>query len=530
MMSSPTALSRRFERIHKHLQSGNLQAAGQHCELAVQQYPEHPEGWLLFSELWLRVGHTGHAVQCAKRAMKLAADESSRHAVQATRCLVIHGSLNEARQLALKTTDHEDLSAPDLVNLGNALGLAGDHEAALGCFQRAVALEPDNPNALYNLATSLRLHGETESAESVFDQIIELKPSDFEAWYSRSLLRKQTTANNHIDALKEALESAQNDTVAAHLHYALAKELEDLGLYDQAFDQYRKGADLRDRQLAFDPASEIVGMQAMQSDRSGLDPSSNVQLEPEADDPIFIVGLPRSGTTLLEQILSAHSAVVAAGELNDFPQALYAQSGINPRHRDALSQLAALTDEIDFGEVGRRYLDSTRQRFGSNCRVIDKLPSNFLYLGPLSQALPGARIILLERHPMDSCLAIFRALFRNGYPWSYNLEKIGDYYSAYHALTRHWLDILPPEQLIRLSYEELVDDPHATVAKLLDALHLDWQDDVMNFHQAQRAVATPSSAQVREPIYSSSVGRWKRHADALEPLIRQLQIAGVMDS
>lgn len=519
-------LIRQIQSIKKHLNAGDLQSAGRQCEQAVQAFPQHPEGWSIFSEVWLRIGHTEHAYKCAERAVELGPD-TIHYSTQLARCLSIHGDHARAKEVAKSASTGSDASPRELVNLGNVLGMAGDHENALLCFRRAAELDPDNPTVLYNLATSLRLHGETEAAEATYDRIIELRPSDYEAWHSRSLLRRQTRDRNHVDSLRQALDKTADDAARAHLYYAMAKELEDLGETDQAFRAYQEGAERRDRQLDFDVAPEVSGMEAMQSAYPAARLAAAESLPPKSDDPIFIVGLPRSGTTLLEQILSAHSDVIAAGELPDFPVALYAAAGINPRRADALTLLAASSERLDEADPGRRYLHGVHRRFGSGLRIIDKLPSNFLYLGPLALALPGARVILMERHPMDSCLAMFRTMFRHGYPWSYNLEKIGRYYCAYHRLTRHWLDVLPSERIIRVSYESLVDRPQPVVADILKQLDLDWQDACMAFHRQERAVATPSASQVREPIYRTSTGRWKQHARALEPLRGKLRAGGI---
>ena len=249
------------------------------------------------------------------------------------------------------------------------------------------------------------------------------------------------------------------------------------------------------------------------------------------DEPIFVLGMPRTGTTLVERILASHSQVTSAGELNNFalemsreakklmPQGK-TQQGISKLDRVAASLM------IDFTQLGQQYIESTRPLSGQAAHFVDKMPLNFLYAGLIHMALPKAKIVHLQRHPLDTCFAIYKTLFADAYPFSYTLEELGRYYAGYRRLMRHWQEAMPGV-IYHQSYEALVENIEAQTRQLLGHCGLDWEPACLDFHSQQRASTTASATQVRQPVYTSSVGKWRRFRNQLSPLIKTLESEGI---
>jgi hypothetical protein len=238
-------------------------------------------------------------------------------------------------------------------------------------------------------------------------------------------------------------------------------------------------------------------------------------------EPIFIVGLPRTGTTLVDRILSSHSTVFAAGELNNFAlemtRLIQRQGSVRSK-----SEAIAASLHIDFAQLGKNYIDSTRPQTGHSAHFIDKMPLNYLYCGLIAKALPNAKIIELVRHPLDTCYAIYKQLFTLAYPFSYDLDDLAQYYLAYVRLMQHWHAALPG-RILRVRYEDVVDNQEQQTRRLLQYCELDWEDGCLAFEKNRQASTTASAVQVREPIYRSSLGKWRHVQHELQPLIEKLR-------
>lgn len=396
------------------------------------------------------------------------------------------------------------------------------HHDAHRCQIQAAAITPDDPKAIYNLAASAVAVGRIEAAEQLFSRVIALDPSDGDAWYNRSTLRRQTAGSNHVAALEQALASVPERTPReVALCYALSKELEDLGIYDKSFEYLQRGARSRRRQLSYRVEMDL---EAMEQIRRAFD--TIVAAAPPASPgpgPVFILGLPRSGTTLVDRILSSHSAVASLGEINDLAHAVMSATGAASGKLDLIRRTA----RADFQALGREYLRRIGGYGASKPFLIDKTPLNFLYLGIIRLALPTAKIVHLRRHPLDSAYAIYKTLFRMGYPFSYDLEDLGRYITAHHRLMNHWRDSLPGG-FLDVDYEALVQQPYEVSRSVLDWCGLSWEPPCAAFHLNPTPVATASAAQVREPMHARSLGSWRRHEAQLQPLVRLLQSTGVL--
>jgi tetratricopeptide (TPR) repeat protein len=412
--------------------------------------------------------------------------------------------------------------------LGSVFSFANEHRRALRAYDQAIALAPNKSNYVFNRAAVRRFVGELDAAESDYDRALELNPQDFEAYKNRADLRTQTAARNHVAELEAALARTGSDWRGeVQIRYALAKECEDLGLYAQAFAHLRAGAQRRREHLRYDVAQDVATVDWIIEAFPDGPPPAVADASARDAAPIFIVGLPRSGTTLVERILASHSQVRSGGELHAFARCLVAAAG---RHggRAPLPrrELVARSAGLDFAALGREYLAAARAEAGLSGRFIDKMPLNYLYCVLIARALPDAKIVHLHRHPMAACYAMYKSLFREGYPFSYDLEEIGCYYVAYRRLMEHWQRTMPGV-ILSLSYESLVADPPGGMRQLLAFCGLDWEDAVTRFHDNPAPSTTASAAQIRRPIYDSSVAQWRHYAHELSALEAQLRCAGI---
>jgi tetratricopeptide (TPR) repeat protein len=402
--------------------------------------------------------------------------------------------------------------------MGRALSLGGDQAGALKAYDQAVALAPDEPHYLFNRATVRRFLGDLEGAEADYDRVVALRPRDYEAHLNRSELRTQTPLRNHVASLEALLAEGRADWLGeVRLRYALAKECEDLGQYQRSFLHLSQGAALRRQHLRYDIANdEATAGWIMRAYPQSTEAPAGVA------GPIFIVGLPRSGSTLIERILSSHSRVRAGGELPHFTLAVVGAVGARRTREELISHSALL----DFNALGRDYLARVRaQGIAVDC-FTDKMPLNYLYCGLIRRALPTARIVHVRRHPMAACYAIYKTLFQDGYPFSYDLKELARYYVAYHRLMRHWAETLPGA-IHELYYEDLIADSGLVTRRLLEFCGLEWQEACADSHSSTTPVTTASAAQVRRALYDTSVSQWRHYRNQLSDLERHLDAAGL---
>lgn len=408
-----------------------------------------------------------------------------------------------------------------LQKLGLRYTLLGLFDAAERCYAQALALRPADAGCLYNHATTLVALGRIDEAEAALDRVIELAPDDGDAWYNRATVRRQTPQRNHVAQLQARIDAtAADDPVQVPLGYALAREREDLGEHAASFAALKRGADARRRRLQYRVEDDLDTMALI---AATFDAGFFARSHVGHDDarPLFVVGLPRSGTTLVERTLASHPAVASRGESADLAQAVVRLAGAAAGKADLVRRTAGM----DFAALGQAYCNTLPP--GAQTRVIDKTPGNFLYLALIAAALPQARIVHLRRNPMDACYAIYKTLFRMAYPFSYDLDDLGRYWLGYDALMAHWRRVLPAERFIEVDYEALVADHEGQSRRLLAHAGLGWDPACLAFDRNPAPTLTASAAQVRQPVYRSSVGLWRRYETELAPLRRRLEAAGV---
>ncbi|MGH8190851.1 MAG: tetratricopeptide repeat-containing sulfotransferase family protein [Rhodanobacteraceae bacterium] len=414
-----------------------------------------------------------------------------------------------------------------LAVLGNVYFQANAFGSAAAAMDRAASLAPRDAHLRFGLGRALEMLGDTAGADRELQSCIEIEPRYWPAYLRLTMLKRQTAESQHIYDWRELLRQNDSDPGARiFLNLALAKESEDLGDYTTAFHHYTCGKSAARRTRP--PSAERD--RAMFSALLQCFPGPDVQSEqgfPSAA-PIFIVGMPRTGTTLLDRMLSSHPGVCSAGETQNFPTALQKASG-SQEALLSLSDLAAATRHIDWYQLGATYVESTRPGTAAGPRFIDKLPHNFLYAGFIARALPNARILCLRRGALDTCLGNFRHLFElesGFYDYSLDLLDIGHYYVEFDRLLAHWRTVLPG-RIMEVGYESLVQAPEATLRHVLTFCDLPWNALCLRPEDNQTPVRTPNSWQVREPVYASSIGRWRHYAHELQPLRDILTVAGI---
>lgn len=420
--------------------------------------------------------------------------------------------------------------ALSLDTLGCVYARLGRHEAALPHFAAAVALEPDNREFRYNQAVTLNFLGRVAEAEAVLEVLIALAPGEAKAHHLLASLRKQSAQANHVARLEGLFAQAAPMRDRLLLGYALAKELEDLGEEARALATLCSVNAQHRQALAYDSAQDAANFQAMQACWPLIRPAADA---PDAA-PVFIIGMPRTGTTLVDRILSSHPDLESAGELQAMPLAVKAMAGTGGRHvLDPATAMAAARG--DMAALGRDYLRRAAHHRGGHGRgdiaprFIDKFPGNFHYVGFIAEALPQARIVCLRRHPMDTVLANFRNLFAISsryYDYSYDLMDIAAYYAGFDRLMAFWRQVLPG-RVMELAYEDLVSDQEGQTSALLAHCGLAWDARCLAFQDNAAPVSTPSAAQVRRPIYRDSVARWRRHEAVLAPVREYFEQEGI---
>lgn len=396
------------------------------------------------------------------------------------------------------------------------------HEAAYECGKRLMRLAPNSLRAAFSAASAATVVNETDEAERLLDGIIAKAPSQAEAYYARSRLRRQTREHNHVDELETQLANLPAGSPAeVPLCYALGKELEDIGDYGESFVHIQRGASARNARLSYEVDRDLATFNEI---ATTFDAAWKLSSEPGADirGPVFVLGLPRSGTTLVDRILDAHPEVSSLGEVSDFAYAVMRLGGPATSKSELIRRVA----RADLAALGAEFWDALKGYGETGPMLIDKTPANYLYLGLILEALPAARVVHVRRHPMASGYAMYKALFRMGYPFSYDLEQIGRYYAAYHRLMEHWHETWPG-RILDVCYEELVDDQAGVSQRIVAHCGLRWSDDCLTFHENAAPTATASALQVREPIYREARDLWRRFEAQLEPLARTLGEEGI---
>jgi tetratricopeptide (TPR) repeat protein len=507
---------RLWERARRYVAEGQSAAARITLEALLQRIPNSAAvhlqlGGLAYAEDRLR-DCTRHTIDAAK---VLPDDVDA--ILQIVLTLLQVGETVLARRCLDSPAIARSRDAVALARLAGARQMVGDHPEALQLLDRAMALGHDNADFRYIRAVQLLFNGKAEQAESELKTCLRMGSTYGRASVTLARLHRQSRESNHVDYIRTQLQRvAKGSEDHAAFEYALYKELEDLGEHDAAWAALERGSAVMFARLEYDAAWEsriIDGLTAFFTADFLTQAAAQPQQGPQ---PIFIIGMPRSGTTVLDRILGNHSQVLSAGELGDFARAVRwgaDHKSIQPIDETILQR----APQVDFAQVGARYLAQTQWRAGGRSHFVDKLPINWIQAGFIRRALPGARILHMTRDPMDACFSNFRAFFGVGYAYSYNFDALAAHYRQYRRLMDHWHDAMPG-QILEVPYARLVADAESVTREVLDFCGLPYEAGCAELDRNTAPVATLSSQQVREPIHQRAIGEWQRYARQLEPL------------
>jgi len=434
----------------------------------------------------------------------------------------------KALEMVQRAIDLDPKMAHSYVMRGNILNKAQRHEESIAAYREALEISPFNPGALSGMGHVLKTIGRQQESIDAYRKCIQSHPHFGEAYWSLANLKTFEFEDDEVEVMEHMVEDTDlPDEPKVNFYLSLGKHYENRGHYDRAFENYRRGNELRRAHETYDPVqTEVIHDRIIKvfdreffKQREGWgDPDSS---------PILIVGLPRSGSTLIEQILASHSMVEGTMELPDLARTIAELSKSSPGKTEYPEAVEPLEPE-QATALGRSYLQATLRYRTPLPRFIDKMPNNFASVGFLHLILPNAKVINARRHPLDSCLGSYKQLFFKGQSFTYDQFELGDYYLQYQRMMDHWHDVLPG-QVLDVRYEEMVADQETQTRRILDYLGLPWEDQCLRFYETERAINTASSEQVRQPIYTSALHFWRNYEhhlgeliETLEPLLRDL--------
>jgi len=393
-------------------------------------------------------------------------------------------------------------------------------ERAEKAYDRALALNTECDDALLGLGHLCMENGQMEKAEELFLRALQFKPDNLGARIHIAQVKKVKAGDDNFAALleEEKKSAGFSENKRMSLHFALGKCYDDSKDYEHAFPHFLAGCKIKRAKLSYDPAHaarQFAGVKEI-FDQAIIE--RLVDAGEQSNLPIFVLGMPRSGTTLTEQIIASHPDVYGAGELND----LLGIANRNTSTASSFPENLRSLDRVTLSSWGAEYISGLKQRAPTAQRITDKMPANFFAVGLIHLMLPNAKIIHVNRNPVDTCLSCFTRLFNRKQEHTYDLAELGRYYVNYARLMEHWRNILSDGAFLDIRYEDIVEDQEGQARKLIEYCGLEWNDACLNFHKTQRSVRTASLTQVRQPIYTSSVERWRSYEKFLGPLLDAL--------
>ncbi|QKX17072.1 sulfotransferase [Microbulbifer sp. YPW1] len=509
------------------LNRGDMRSLHQCCREILQREPGHSDAWFLISIATAAAGQLNKALEMIERALQKAPRNEEYLSQKARYCAQLN-RYAPAIQAADAAMAEKPQRALILDTLGVVYAKFDEHNKAITPLRQAVALSPDNAQFQFNLGSTEQFLGNQEAARNAYRKSIELKPDFARARWALSELEKNTRNSDKRDTLQSALEkpglSAEDQLYLSH---ALARHYEQGGLYRDAFSVLAEAKSRYRQKSGYTFAQDAELFSSIKS-AFPVDTAGESENDLGAES-VFILGMPRSGTTLVEQIIASHSQVATLGELHEFPLII--------KQHSATSSPQALSPEVVSAalrsapeEIAKDYIERCRERGQNSARSIDKLPMNFLYIGFILRSLPRAKIVTLERHPLDVCLSNYRQLFSFNfryYHYHYSLSDTARYICAYQDLMAHWKSIFG-DRIYTVNYEGLTENPERESREMMQYLDLPWEHGCLNFYRSENAVSTASSVQVRQPIYRDAVERWKKYEKELAPAIEIFSRAGMI--
>jgi tetratricopeptide (TPR) repeat protein len=490
---------------------------------------EEPEGFFLLGLVEKASEHPKNAVEAFEAVLRL---DTNRYdaAVELASQYSMARRNGEVSELLARYEGSLDNSPKYLDMAGTIYTEIGRPEKAWPLYRRACELQPEIDLFQANLASNAVYVGEIETAKDIYTKLLARNPAHQRNHYQLARLERAQDAR-HVEQMLAVLHKTNLPPERnVFLHYALGKEYEDLQQWEKAFEHFKQAGDaaygisnyrVEDDIAIIDKVIEVCDTSWLQNDVA-----SAVE-NPAAGNmtPLFVVGLPRTGTTLTERIVASHSKVQSVGETEFVQMVLRRESGVAAIDKMTPEMIESMAGK-DITLLRNGYLDTIGYRLNGSPIFIDKLPFNVLYLGFIAKAWPDTPIILQKRNPMDTCFSMYKQVFTWAYKYSYNLDTLGDYYIAYERLCQHWRETLG-DRLVEVQYEELVSDQEPQTRQLLDKLGLEFEDACLNFEKNAAPSTTASSVQVRQKVHAGSVARWRRYEKQLQPLRDKLESAGI---
>ena len=504
------------------ISQGKLVKAEKLCKAFMLKNPKHIEGMRLLADIGMRLGVLDDAEFLLESAVEFS-PQSTKARIDYIQVLRKQQKYQTALAHA-KILIEQDPDNPQFQSVFAVESMqSGDYETALATFDSILEILPEEPVTLTSRGNALKTQGKKDEAIDSYRRAIKKYPAHGEAYYSLANLKLFSFTDKEI----AAMESQENNPSVSYmgrvyLDFALGKAYEDMGNFDKAFSYYERGNSSKRSQSRYKSEDLTTEFHAQADVFNESFVEANIDVGFKAADPIFIVGLPRSGSTLLEQILASHSKVDGTMELpNILSLAQKLRRGEKMSGTSHYPSVLETLDSETLTAFGESYIGDTRVHRGNAPFFIDKMPNNFRHIGLINLILPNAKIIDARRHPMGCCFSAFKQLFHEGQEFSYGLKEVGTYYRDYVDLMDHW-DKVFPGQVLRVQYEEVVADLDSQVRRILDYCGLEFEESCINFHETDRSVRTPSSEQVRQPIYQSGVEQWKNFESNLDPLKQAL--------
>jgi tetratricopeptide (TPR) repeat protein len=426
----------------------------------------------------------------------------------------------KAENIYRQVLSFEPESPDTLQLLGITLGQQNRQEESLPILEKAAKLAPTRPDILYNLGNTLSSLGRTDEGLAFYRKAIEHNPSHIRIYKGICSLHKFTEYDDEMKKMEELLKIEMQPIERINLLFGLGKAFDDIKDYEKSFRYLNEGNKLQRSTFNYNTKDNYNVLEKIKKTFTPEFLEQHRDCGHKSNSPIFILGMPRSGTSLVEQIISSHSEVYGAGELGNINDIITKNSGklSMPNFPDGIEKLK----KYDFRKLGSLYIQSLAKIAPDSPYITDKMPNNFWYIGIIKLILPNAKIIHCTRNPIDTCLSIYQKLFNSKLTYAYDLEELGQFYNLYKELMEHWHSILPEGSILDISYEELVNNQEQQTKRMLEYCNLPWDESCMTFHQNKRAVNTASVLQVREPIYKHAIERWKPYEKYLQPLIETL--------
>jgi tetratricopeptide (TPR) repeat protein len=406
-------------------------------------------------------------------------------------------------------------------NLGNVKKELNNYEEAIKCYKLALSIDNKLYIVLHNLGMAYQALGKFEESKKYFESVLKINSKFTRADRSLSMSLKYDINNPHLKIMENKIkDQSLNNFQKIELHFGLGKAYEDIKNYKKSFENYKLGNKIKRDEIKYQINDDVKLFENIKNSFSSIDFQNLENIGNKSDKIIFILGMPRSGTTLVEQIIANHKSVYGAGELRDLTQIIKENFLVNNKIK--FPEKFNIKDHNFFSNIGTKYLENL-DRYNTNKNYItDKAPLNFKWIGLIKLILPKSKIIHCTRDPKDTCLSLFKNFFESELNFSYNLEEAAKYYKLYQNLMEFWKQLLP-DFIYNISYEKLVKNQEFESRKLLDFCNLDWDNNCLTFYRNKRGIVTASFVQARKPIYKNSVKSWQNYKNELLPMFKILE-------